>query len=209
MYPNIEHIFFSTMPPDSDLFITKENPNEDVSIKPDLQFQNHHSHERSVPNCSKSSAISDLVVLESSTRLENNSTSDLNRQSWFTRRNSSQKEKKKEGGEGYEVAGPLILLSSKENCKLKVEKQEEEEEEEEDGFKTPSSLDHRIPEVEQCPPAPIKPKPPLKRKALHKQNSTPLCVSSKDLQLWFTVQDNPLSDSHRIIKKVRRDDSKH
>ncbi|XP_028773059.1 uncharacterized protein LOC114730192 [Neltuma alba] len=209
MYPNTEHILLSTMP-SSDLFLAKENPDEDVSIKRALQFQNHHFHE-SVPNCAKSTVISDLVVLESSTRLEN-PISDLN-QSWFARRNSSQShstaqiEKKKEGRGGYEAEDPLL---SKDNCKLKVEEQEEEndeEEEREDGFRTPTSLDRRIPEVKQCPPAPRKPKLSLKRKATHTRSSTPLHLSSKEVQLLFPVQHNPLSDPHRSTKKVRRNDS--
>ncbi|XP_054785202.1 uncharacterized protein LOC129291722 [Prosopis cineraria] len=199
MYPNIERIFFS-----------KENSDEDVGIKPALQFQNHHFIE-SVPKCSQSRAISDSLGLQPSTRLDN-PISNLN-QSQFDRRNSSQphstaqKEKKKER-EGEGEGGGFLLLS-KENSKLKAEEEEEEEEEEEgeeEGFRTPTTLDQRIPEAKQCPPAPRKPKPSLKRKAPHTLATAPIYLSSKEVQLLFPVQHNPLSDSLRITKKIRRDD---
>ncbi|KAF5737165.1 cyclin-dependent protein kinase inhibitor SMR3 [Tripterygium wilfordii] len=58
--------------------------------------------------------------------------------------------------------------------------------EEDDGFKTPTSLDHKIPVEIECPPAPRKPKPSRKRKA-----SSPL-VSNRPrlvrlLDLSFTT----------------------
>ncbi|XP_044507009.1 cyclin-dependent protein kinase inhibitor SMR3-like [Mangifera indica] len=44
-----------------------------------------------------------------------------------------------------------------------------EEEQEEEGFKTPTSLDHKIPVILQCPPAPrkLKSRPLPKRKLTH------------------------------------------
>lgn len=189
MYPKTGHIFLSTMMPDDlDLFLAKENKGEDhVTTKPHLH---HHFHESSLPNCSHSMA-----------------TSDLNR-SWFSQRKSSQREnKKEESGTCYEAAGPLLLLLSKESCEPNLV-EENEEEEEEEGFRTPTCLHQRIPAaVEQCPPAPRKPKPHLKRKAPHTHTCAALSFSSKQLQLLFPLQHNPLSDSHIITKKVRRDDS--
>lgn len=89
--------------------------------------------------------------------------------------------------------------------------EEEKEEDEDDGFRTPTSLEHRIPETKQCPPPPRKIKSSLKRKA--NSNSTtsfrcrirnPLDLS-KDLNLLlFPTQHNPLPDSHQNPKKSRR-----
>lgn len=82
---------------------------------------------------------------------------------------------------------------------------------EDDGFRTPTSLDHRIPEAKQCPPAPRKPKPSLKRKASLCNSSCsrrhPLELS-KEVEILFQTQHNPPSDSHQSTKKARRDDPK-
>lgn len=90
-------------------------------------------------------------------------------------------------------------------------KVEDEKEEDNDGFRTPTSLDHRIPVVaKQCPPAPRKPKPSLKRKASQSSFSScrhPLDLS-KEVELLFPAQQHNqlLSDhSHQSTKKVRRE----
>ncbi|KAK6146924.1 hypothetical protein DH2020_017836 [Rehmannia glutinosa] len=50
--------------------------------------------------------------------------------------------------------------------------------EDDDGFKTPTSAEHRIPAITECPPAPRKPRPNLKRKAA----STSRCLEKLDEQ---------------------------
>ncbi|KAL4188966.1 hypothetical protein AMTRI_Chr08g204680 [Amborella trichopoda] len=64
----------------------------------------------------------------------------------------------------------------------KFEKKEGEDEEEE-GFQTPKSRDHRIPEILTCPPAPKKRRPP-KRKSCISENRF-FKVSSGDLESIF------------------------
>ncbi|CAA3029683.1 Hypothetical predicted protein [Olea europaea subsp. europaea] len=71
--------------------------------------------------------------------------------------------------------------------------------EDDDGFKTPTSLDHKIPAMTQCPPAPKKilPEPSLKREA-----SPPrFDVSDAEVESKFS----PISEDHKL-KKPRRDD---
>ncbi|KAK7293035.1 hypothetical protein RJT34_15896 [Clitoria ternatea] len=96
--------------------------------------------------------------------------------------------------------------------KHKVE--EKEEEENDDGFKTPTSLYHKISVDTKCPPAPRKTKPSLKRKASSQYSNHcnfrhPLDLSEEVLQLLFPTQHiNPLSDSQQTTKKVRREQHK-
>ncbi|KAI4356467.1 hypothetical protein L6164_000489 [Bauhinia variegata] len=92
---------------------------------------------------------------------------------------------------------------------------EKEEEELEDGFRTPTSLYHRIPVAKQCPPAPRKPKASRKRKQPASQNTRSSCRHpldfSKEVEfdlLFPTIQHNPLSDSNQNAKKARREDPK-
>lgn len=114
---------------------------------------------------------------------------------------------------------------SKELQKLKLiakEKQEVKEEEvDEDGFRTPTSLDKKIPEAKQCPAPPRKPKPSLKRKDDHYSHHTssfttssssrenrnpPLDLSIEvQLLLFQTQHNNPLSSyyHHKNPKKSR------
>ncbi|CAA3029684.1 Hypothetical predicted protein [Olea europaea subsp. europaea] len=76
---------------------------------------------------------------------------------------------------------------------------ESEVAEDDDGFKTPTSLDHRIPAMTQCPPAPKKmlPEPSLKRKV-----SPPrFDVSDAEVESIFS----PISEDLKL-KKPRRDD---
>ncbi|QCE11663.1 hypothetical protein DEO72_LG10g2899 [Vigna unguiculata] len=79
------------------------------------------------------------------------------------------------------------------------EKLKEEEDEENDGFKTPTSLDHKISVPSQCPPAPRKTKPSLKRKAsCFNHCRHPLDLSKEVFELLFPTQQS--------TKKVRRQD---
>ncbi|XP_039047625.1 cyclin-dependent protein kinase inhibitor SMR10-like isoform X2 [Hibiscus syriacus] len=61
-----------------------------------------------------------------------------------------------------------------------------------DGFKTPTSLDHRIPEMKQCPPAPRKPKANKRNLQLD---------LSQVVDSWFPS--SLVDDLHRKVKKAR------
>ncbi|KAG6631491.1 cyclin-dependent protein kinase inhibitor SMR12-like [Carya illinoinensis] len=77
-------------------------------------------------------------------------------------------------------------------------------EEEDDGFKTPTSLDHKIPVVLQCPPAPKKLKPKAvttKRKAARRR--IPLDLSNEIESLFPSTLQVDLSGT---IKKIREGD---
>ncbi|CAJ1798358.1 unnamed protein product [Sphenostylis stenocarpa] len=88
--------------------------------------------------------------------------------------------------------------------------EEKVEDEEEDGFKTPTSLDHKILVPSQCPPAPRKIKSSLKRKAScynHCNCRHPLDLSKEVFELLFPTQHiSPLSGSQQSTKRVRRQD---
>ncbi|KAK8563699.1 hypothetical protein V6N12_035840 [Hibiscus sabdariffa] len=82
------------------------------------------------------------------------------------------------------------------------------DDEEDDGFKTPTSLDYKIPEMKQCPPAPRKPKA-NKRRASPSSSGTANTSTHGNLQLdlsqvvesWFPV--SLVDDLHRKVKKAR------
>lgn len=75
-------------------------------------------------------------------------------------------------------------------------------EEDDDGFKTPTSLDHKIPVIKQCPPAPKKPKPPMKRRiaANRVRRNLRLEVLSEEVESLFPF---PLLSDSRCRKKAR------
>ncbi|XP_047983093.1 uncharacterized protein LOC125223840 [Salvia hispanica] len=70
------------------------------------------------------------------------------------------------------------------------------------GFKTPTSSDHKIPPITECPPAPMKPRPPpprLKRKASSPQPA--------EIESVFRSIGNDQDDAHRHkVKKARNED---
>ncbi|KAF5476025.1 hypothetical protein F2P56_007772 [Juglans regia] len=79
-------------------------------------------------------------------------------------------------------------------------------EEDDDGFKTPTSLDNKIPGIKQCPPAPRPNKQlPMKRKSsiVLKKPPQPLNLL-EEIEALFPLR--IVSDLHRKIKKARRDD---
>jgi hypothetical protein len=90
--------------------------------------------------------------------------------------------------------------------------EKKEEEEEEDGFRTPTSLDHKI-SVITCPPTPKKIKvQSLKRKAAaagsyNSCRQLPLDLS-KEVELLFQPPTHhiQLYDHSHMAKKIRRDD---
>ncbi|OVA06258.1 hypothetical protein BVC80_8869g27 [Macleaya cordata] len=86
----------------------------------------------------------------------------------------------------------------------------EEEEDDEDGFRTPTSLDHKIKvNYQQCPPAPKKPKSkslPASCRSKRKASSRIIRIDlSKELHdlLQVPYQDVVGDLGSKIIKKVR------
>ncbi|XP_022765817.1 uncharacterized protein LOC111310620 [Durio zibethinus] len=57
-----------------------------------------------------------------------------------------------------------------------------------DGFKTPTSLDHKIPVIKQCPPAPRKPKPLPSNKRKASPSSSNSARTRRNLQLDFSQE---------------------
>ncbi|XP_042474839.1 cyclin-dependent protein kinase inhibitor SMR10-like [Macadamia integrifolia] len=86
-------------------------------------------------------------------------------------------------------------------------------EEDDDGFRTPTTLDHRIPAVniKQCPPAPRKPNSNPKRKASSSSFTTRRQLFPLDLSQEIESLFPPalLADLGRKIKKVRGGDHCH
>ncbi|XP_047957379.1 cyclin-dependent protein kinase inhibitor SMR3-like [Salvia hispanica] len=92
---------------------------------------------------------------------------------------------------------------------LEIEKKEDESgeaaatvshDDDEDGFKTPTSSDHRIPPITECPPAPTKPRPPPLR--LKRKSSQPAEIES----IFRSIATDQDDTQHRKIKKARTDD---
>ncbi|XP_039019466.1 cyclin-dependent protein kinase inhibitor SMR10-like [Hibiscus syriacus] len=74
---------------------------------------------------------------------------------------------------------------------------------EDDGFKTPTSLDYKIPEMKQCPPAPRKPKA-TKRRASPSSSGTANASTCRNLQLHLSQAVASLVDDlHSKVKKAR------
>ncbi|XP_039026374.1 cyclin-dependent protein kinase inhibitor SMR10-like [Hibiscus syriacus] len=99
----------------------------------------------------------------------------------------------------------LVLKEDGERSKLKSPSSGEfnvADDENDDGFKTPTSLDHRIPAILKCPPAPRKPKSlPIKspkRKAFRRRILLDL---TKEMESLFPPA--LLADLGNKIKKVR------
>ncbi|XVE61871.1 hypothetical protein DITRI_Ditri06bG0074000 [Diplodiscus trichospermus] len=101
--------------------------------------------------------------------------------------------------------GESEVKASKESEKKEISLGKfEATDDDDDGFKTPTSLDQKIPAMKQCPPAPRKPKPLLSNK---RKASTPSCVRNLQLDLSQEVESlfpgPPLADLHRKVKKAR------
>ncbi|KAL2250519.1 UNVERIFIED_CONTAM: Cyclin-dependent protein kinase inhibitor SMR3 [Sesamum indicum] len=85
-------------------------------------------------------------------------------------------------------------------------------EEDDDGFKTPTSSDHRIPATTQCPPAPKKPRPQtskLKRKASPPpgaRRSLQFEASTEVESIFRQIPDQQDNIEEQKIKKARRED---
>ncbi|XVE79587.1 hypothetical protein DITRI_Ditri14bG0070600 [Diplodiscus trichospermus] len=99
---------------------------------------------------------------------------------------------------------PPLELNLTSSGELKVHENGEDRDENKDGFKTPTSLDHKIPVMLKCPPAPRKPKslPSPKRKAFRRRILLDL---TKEIESLFPPA--LLADLGNKIKKVRRQGS--
>ncbi|XP_045792925.1 uncharacterized protein LOC123888025 [Trifolium pratense] len=124
--------------------------------------------------------------------------------------NSKEEEEEKEHIQIEECSKtPSSSSSSSSSSSEKLKNKDEEEEE--DGFRTPTSLDHKI-SVLTCPPTPKKIKQSLKRKADSYNNQYFSCRQlpldlSKEVELLFpTTHHIPLSDHSHTAKKIRRGD---
>lgn len=112
-------------------------------------------------------------------------------------------EHEREEEEQEEEEKSEILVSS---LRLKMPSRGEtkkDEEEEEDGFRTPTSLDQRIPLISQCPPAPRKPKsiPSRKRKSAYGGGIMIIDLSSEVEALFPS---SIVADLGGKINKVRK-----
>ncbi|XP_007027037.2 PREDICTED: uncharacterized protein LOC18597768 [Theobroma cacao] len=80
-----------------------------------------------------------------------------------------------------------------------------------DGFKTPTSLDHKIPVIKQCPPAPRKPQPAPLPSNKRKASSSPITRRNLQVDLSLEIESlfpRPLlADLHRKVKKARNEDN--
>ncbi|KAL5073099.1 hypothetical protein RYX36_012083 [Vicia faba] len=100
----------------------------------------------------------------------------------------------------YEKEEQIIVLSKPTSSREKHKM--EDKDEENDGFKTPTRFENRIQEPKQCPVAPRKPKPSLKRRKPHCKQ---LLDVSREVELLFQIKHKTFSSSQHITKKVRRE----
>jgi len=115
--------------------------------------------------------------------------------------------KKEENSDNHEIEKEACSRTSSSSSSSEEEKLKEKDDEE-DGFRTPTSLDHKI-SVLTCPPAPKKMKQSLKRRAAPYNDQYFSCRQlpldlSKEVELLFPTKHIPLSDSYSA-KKIRRD----
>ncbi|KAH7550039.1 hypothetical protein JRO89_XS13G0124500 [Xanthoceras sorbifolium] len=124
----------------------------------------------------------------------------------FVKREQEEEEKKKIEKEEKQEDKCRILVSS---LKIKLPNilgEFKDEEDNNDGFKTPTSSDHKMPPVLQCPPAPRKPKSrPLitKRKLPAAAQRRVLHDLSNEIEALFPPV--LLADLGNKIKKVREE----
>lgn len=85
------------------------------------------------------------------------------------------------------VAATTITMELKISSLREFKVEEGDDDDDNDGFKTPTSLDHKIPLMISCPPAPRKPKslPSTKRRAPAAPNRRVLLDLSNEIQSLF------------------------
>ncbi|KAM7263824.1 hypothetical protein ACFE04_001507 [Oxalis oulophora] len=88
------------------------------------------------------------------------------------------------------------------NNKSTVDVEDADDDDENDGYKTPTSLEHKIPIIQCCPPAPRKPKP-NKRKFSDLDGVIYLDLSMQELETIFSV--SKVVRSHDVLKnKIKK-----
>ncbi|KAK7373721.1 hypothetical protein VNO80_07137 [Phaseolus coccineus] len=158
---------------------------------------------------------SDFEILKRSMlefQSENIETLSSSSNSRYSQSTKDSNQEKQENQQICRVTVPKQDDSASSTTPLSEEKVKEEEDEEDDGFKTPTSSDHKILVPSQCPPAPRKTKPSLKRKGSYFNHCNcrhTLDLSKEVFELVFPTQHiSPLSGSQQSTKKVRRHDHK-
>lgn len=102
-------------------------------------------------------------------------------------------------GKQQQEEGEINVRAAGKGNEEKKEMNSKEVDDDDDGFKTPTSKDHKIPaEPKQCPPAPRKPKP-TKRKA-----SSPTNGSTAVRNLLLLGVSEELDSWNHKVKKITR-----
>lgn len=103
------------------------------------------------------------------------------------------------------------INDEEESFEAKIASKESEKsvpEEEEDGFKTPTSIDHKIPAITQCPPPPSKTRPQfstLKRRAYSEARRRLWFVTAAEAETVFSTVSG-LNVEEKRTKKARTGD---
>ncbi|GKV30004.1 hypothetical protein SLEP1_g38871 [Rubroshorea leprosula] len=108
------------------------------------------------------------------------------------------------GRKNKEDTGTAVSEKSGNTGKLSLGEFEVTVGENDEGFRTPTSQDHRIPVVKECPPAPRKPKPPSRKRKASPNTGTRLQLLdlTEEVESLF-----PKPDFHRNNKKARREEN--
>jgi len=101
----------------------------------------------------------------------------------------------------------IVLSKQKQDLEVDTtsssrELENEEEKDEDDGFRTPTHFENRIQMLKQCPLAPRKTKPHMKRK---KAQCKQLLDVSREVELLFQIKHKTFSSSQQSTKKARRE----
>ncbi|PIN03319.1 hypothetical protein CDL12_24159 [Handroanthus impetiginosus] len=112
-----------------------------------------------------------------------------------------------------ECSTDIITAYGEENVEatLPIRESEESIPEDDDGFRTPTSFEHRIPAITQCPPAPKKIRaesshlrrrapPPASRRSLQ------FDLSSTEVESNFPLESGDYNVEEQKTKRIRRDD---
>ncbi|XP_058110979.1 cyclin-dependent protein kinase inhibitor SMR2-like [Magnolia sinica] len=97
------------------------------------------------------------------------------------------------------------LASKEHEIQQKDEKKPEEEEEENDGYRTPTSEEHKIPVLQECPPAPKKRRIESR---VERKSSSAHFHEMKVFDTEFWLYSPIFLEVEPTIKKARRGDTK-
>lgn len=125
----------------------------------------------------------------------------------------SEKEKTQDGATDHRTESPEQLIKNEDDLETdRATVSHRELSEDDDGFKTPTSPNHRIPVIKQCPPAPMKLRPPpskLKRKASSPPPRSSPSIQPEEVESIFSPIANDQEDDaqRHKIKKARAESS--